>query len=113
MGYDDAGLPRLGGEAEGDSERFLKYELLTMFFSPADLMRVRMNGTSIAVGYGKGSGDALYARTTVPQAEVLGCERFEVPGNHTGYRYEPEAFARKLLEIYERLEARKKENVGH
>jgi pimeloyl-ACP methyl ester carboxylesterase len=108
-GYGDADppLPHLGGGAEGDDERFLKYELLLNLYTP-DLRRVREKGVSVAVAYGKGSGDAFFVRTTIEQAAILGCDRYLVPGNHTGYRYEPEAFAAHLLRIFGEMEEKER-----
>jgi hypothetical protein len=60
------------------------------------------------VAYGKGSGDSFFARTTIEQAVVLGCDRFVVPGNHTRYRYEPEAFAARLLAIFGEMEEKER-----
>jgi hypothetical protein len=73
------------------------------------LRLLRENGTSVAVAWGKGSGEEIfYVRTTVLQAQILGCERYMLPGNHTGFRYEPEAFAYGVLEIFGDLEEKKK-----
>jgi pimeloyl-ACP methyl ester carboxylesterase len=108
-GYGDADppLPHLGGGAEGDDERFLKYEFLPNLYTP-DLRRIRENGVSVAVTYGKGSRDAFFARTTIEQAAILGCDRYLVPGNHNGYRYEPENFAAHLLRIFGEMEEKKR-----
>jgi len=109
-GYEDAEipLPRLGGAAESDDERFLKYELLQFLYFP-DLRLLRENGTSVAVAWGKGSGEEIfYVRATVLQVQFLGCERYMLPGNHTGFRYEPEAFAGGVLKIFGDLEEKNK-----
>ncbi|KAH6671840.1 Alpha/Beta hydrolase protein [Halenospora varia] len=108
-GYKDANLPcpPLAGGAEGDEERFLKYEFLPNLHLP-DLRRVWENGVSVSVAYRKGSRDAFYVRTTIEQAAILGCDRFMVPGNHTGYRYEPEAFAARLLVIFGEMEEKER-----
>jgi hypothetical protein len=42
--------------------------------------------------------------------KTFGCERYALPGNHTGYRYEPEVFAVGLLKIFRDLEEKKKNN---
>jgi hypothetical protein len=60
--------------------------------------------SGVMVAYGKGSGDAWFAGTTIEQAAILGCDRFLVPGSHTGYRYELEAFTLELLRIFEAME---------
>lgn len=106
LGYE--GLPRFGGSAEGDEERFLKYELFPFSMYTPDLRRVRENGLSVAFAYGKLSRDASYVRSTIELAAILGCQRYQVPGNHTGYRYEPEAFAVEVLKIYAELEEKER-----
>lgn len=109
-GYDDVDppLPRKGGAAKGDDGRFLKYELLSFFSYVPDLRRVRENGVSVAVAYGKLSGDAWFARATIEAASILGCQRYLLPGNHTGFRYEPEVFAGELLKIFGEMEEKER-----
>ena len=106
IGYDD--LPRLGGGAEGDEERFLKYELLPLSLYTPDLRRVKESGVSVAFTYGKLSCDASYVRSTIELASILGCQRYLVPGNHTGFRYEPEAFAAEILKIFVSMEEKER-----
>jgi hypothetical protein len=105
-GYDD--LPRMGGAAEGDEERFLKYELLPLSLYTPDLRRVKENGVSVAFTYGKLSRDASFVRSTIELASILGCQRYLVPGNHTGFRYEPEAFATEILKILAEMEEKER-----
>jgi pimeloyl-ACP methyl ester carboxylesterase len=105
-GYDD--LPRMGGAAEGDEERFLKYELLPLSLYTPDLRRVKENGVSVAFTYGKLSRDASFVRSTIELASILGCQRYLVPGNHTGFRYEPEAFATETLKILAEMEEKER-----
>jgi len=105
-GYE--GLPRLGGAAEGDEERFLKYEFLPLSIYTPDLRRVRENGVSVAFSYGKLSRDASFVRSTIELASILGCHRYMVPGNHTGFRYEPEAFATEILKAFAEMEEKER-----
>jgi pimeloyl-ACP methyl ester carboxylesterase len=105
-GYD--GLPRLGGAVEGDEDRFLKYEHLPLSIYTPDLRRVKESGVSIAFTYGKLSRDASFVRPTIELASVLGCHRHLVPGNHTGFRYVPEAFAKEILKIFGGLEEKER-----
>ena len=61
------------------------------------------------MAWGKGSGEEIfYVRATVLQVQFLGCERYMLPGNHTGFRYEPEAFAGGVLKIFGDLEEKNK-----
>lgn len=109
-GYDDVDppLPRKGGAAEGDRERFFKYEFLSWFSYVPDLRRVKENRVSVAVACGKLSRDAWYARATIELASILGCQRYLLPGNHEGFRYEPEAFAVELLKIFGEMEEKER-----
>ncbi|PGH15648.1 hypothetical protein AJ79_02242 [Helicocarpus griseus UAMH5409] len=106
VGYE--GVPRLGGEGEGDVERFVRFEMMG-FAIPPDLEGVR-EGFRRGKGEGKGrvvmavgreSRDAFYARSARRAAEVLGCECVEMTGNHTGWRYETEVFAGELRGVLE------------
>lgn len=62
---------------------------------------------SIAVAAGERSKDASFARTTFPQADYLGCPRFVMPGNHSGFDGEPEAFAEKLIEAFDSMDKKR------
>jgi hypothetical protein len=109
-GYDDADppLPRLGGTAEYDSERFLKYELLSFFSFNPDLRRVKGNGVSAALAYGKLSGNALFARATIELASILECQRYPFPGNYPSYGYEPKAFGAEVLTVFGEMEEKER-----
>jgi hypothetical protein len=72
-----------------------------------DLRVIAKNGVSVAVAAGKASADAFYARTTVLQAEILGCPRLVLPGNHTAFENTPEPFAEVLLDGFGKLRERK------
>jgi hypothetical protein len=109
-GYEDADLPcpRLGGGAEGGRRGVFEVRDLAAF------IYTRFEGgerewDECCCGVGEGSGEqAFYVRTTVEQKEILGCERYMLPGNHTGYRYELEAFAMGVLKIFGELEERER-----
>lgn len=58
---------------------------------------------SIAVGAGEKSGDAWYARTTLEQADILGCKHYVFAGHHGGFESEPAEFAPTLLRAFEEL----------
>jgi pimeloyl-ACP methyl ester carboxylesterase len=105
-GYES--LPRLGGAAEGDEERFLKYELMPLSLYTPDLRRVKESGVSVAFAYGKLSGDASFVRSTIELASILGAQRYLFPGNHTGFRYEPEEYATKIFNIFGEMEEKER-----
>jgi hypothetical protein len=71
-GYEDAEipLPRLGGAAESDDERFLKYELLQFLYFP-DLRLLRENGTSVAVAWGKGITYELLSHVVERSSSII------------------------------------------
>lgn len=98
----------MGGAAEGDEERFLKYEFLPLSLYTPDLRRVKENRVSVALAYGKLSHDASFVRSTIEVASILGCQRYLVPGDHSGYRYEPEAFATEILKIFAEMKERER-----
>ena len=72
-----------------------------------DMRKIVKKGVSIAVAAGEKSRDAFYARTTLPQAEILLCPRFVLPGHHSGYEAEPAEFAPKLIEAFKHMEMRR------
>jgi hypothetical protein len=55
----------------------------------------------------------LYVRVTVLQVQFLGCERYMLPGNHTGFRYEPEASAGGVLKIFGDLEEKTRTRANY
>jgi hypothetical protein len=69
-----------------------------------DLHKIVDSKVSICVAAGVKSADAFYARTTVPQSQILGCPRFIFPGHHSGYDAEPIPFATELLKALKLLE---------
>lgn len=100
-GYERSG-PLVINEPENVANWFENEFLQFTIWCP-DLRPIAQNHVSIAVAAGEGSLDAFYARTTVPQAEILGCPRIVLPGNHTAFDNMPEAFAAALLEGYKSL----------
>ena len=107
VGYDDDEVLTLAEPENGDN--FWTNEYLQFTIYMPDLSKIVRNGVSIAVAAGRKSGEAFYARTTVKQAEVLGCERFLLPGHHSAFDTEPEGFARDLVEAFGVMERRRKE----
>lgn len=101
VGMDD-GIPTLHPEPENQLNQFENESPWMGLYCP-DLQRIKDNGTSITVGYGAKSknekGWAVYVRTTVVQAERLGCERVQFPGHHQGFETEPGAFAPVLRDV--------------
>jgi pimeloyl-ACP methyl ester carboxylesterase len=87
-----------------DKINFWENEFLTFTIYCPDLRKIVENNVSIAVARGVDSGDAFYARTTVKQAEILGCEQFIFPGHHTGYNLYPEGFAKELKLALQHME---------
>lgn len=63
---------------------------------------------SFAFTCGKLSRDASYVRSTIELASILGCQRYLLPGNHTDFRYEPEAFAIEILKIFREMEEKER-----
>ena len=84
-------------------DNFWKNEFMQFTIYCPDLRKIVKNGVSIAVAAGVKSADAFYARTTFPQAEILQCPRFELPGHHSGYEVEPAAFATELIDAIRHL----------
>ncbi|CAM1503156.1 Fc.00g079320.m01.CDS01 [Cosmosporella sp. VM-42] len=100
-GYQNS--PPLSRPSPEDGRNFWENEFLTFTIYCPDLRQIRDNKVSIAVAAGEKSKDAFYARTTIPQAEILQCPRFMFPGHHNGYESEPVEFAPKLLAALKEL----------
>ena len=79
--------------------RLFQFEFLIASTYNPDWRRIVASGVSIGVLAGRRSGDAFYARSTIEQAKVLGCERPLVAGHHAGFEVEPEAFKEGLEEM--------------
>lgn len=105
-GYEGEGL-QLESPSLADMENFWQYEFLIFTIYCPDLRPIVENKVSIAVFAGEKSDDAFYARTTFPQAKILSCPRFLVPGHHGGYEAEPAAFSRALLSAFHEMEERR------
>jgi pimeloyl-ACP methyl ester carboxylesterase len=104
VGMDD-GLPCQRPEP-GNPINQIENEMMMGWYCP-DLVKIVENRTSVAVAFGKKSGDASYKRTALEQAKRLGCEAVEVPGHHQGYETQPEEFAPVLVALLERLEEKR------
>ncbi|WP_089156532.1 alpha/beta fold hydrolase [Micromonospora sp. NBS 11-29] len=75
-----------------------------------DVDALRVTRTRIVIAVGEESADTLTARTSVAAAELLGGRAAVFPSHHGGfldgehgYAGQPEAFARRLREILDRL----------
>ena len=90
--------------AEADLVNFWDNEFLTFTIYCPDLRKIVDNKVSIAVAVGSRSGDAFYARTTIKQAEILGCPHLQFPGHHNGYDSQPLEFAKDLKQAYLEME---------
>lgn len=105
-GYEDY-PPRALPNPE-NMDNFWANEFMQFTIYCPDLRKIVDNRISISVIAGEKSRDAFYARTTFPQSEILGCPRYVLPGNHSGYELEPETFAPELLKAFNDMESRKK-----
>jgi pimeloyl-ACP methyl ester carboxylesterase len=109
-GYDPAYMAKpedQGGPkrpADTDVVNFWENEFLTFTIYCPDLRKIVENKVSIAVAVGDLSDDAFYARTTIKQAEILGCPQFLFPGDHNGYDSQPVGFAKDLKQAYQDME---------
>jgi pimeloyl-ACP methyl ester carboxylesterase len=92
-------------------QNFFENEFLLGSSYNPDWRKIIRNNVSLGVLAGKRSGDALPAASTIEQAAILGCPRAVVPGSHFGFEVEPDAFAPKLLEFVELLEANRKQKA--
>ena len=90
-----------------NAELFWKFEFMQFTIYCPDLRKIVENKVSIAVAAGRKSEDAFYARTTIPQSEILGCPRIMMPGHHSGFDAQPEEFAAAMLDTLEMLAKRK------
>jgi pimeloyl-ACP methyl ester carboxylesterase len=109
-GYDPVELSKsedqggLKKPASADGINFWENEFMTFTIYCPDLRKIVDNRVSISVAKGVLSGDAFYARTTIKQAEILGCSQFLFPGHHNGYDSQPVEFAKELKEAYQTME---------
>ena len=91
-----------------DWDAFWQYEFMIWLLYCPDLRQIKQKKVSIAVAAGAKSEDANYARSTFPQADIMGCPRLMFPGNHAGFEVEPEVFSKALLDAFEMMEKKKK-----
>jgi hypothetical protein len=75
-----------------------------------DLRKIVRNQVSVGVLARKRSEDAFYARSTLEQAEILGCPRLVVPGHHAGFEAEFAPALQEMIETLEFLESVGREN---
>jgi pimeloyl-ACP methyl ester carboxylesterase len=111
------GIPLEGAKetVPPEPENFVNFwenEFMVLTFFTPDLRRLVEERVSVGVMAGKESRDAWYVQTTVEQAKILGCPRFEVPGNHHVFEIEVEKFVPHLLKMIETLEERRKGVAG-
>lgn len=97
-GYEDC-PPRALPNPE-NMDNFWANEFMQLTIYLPDLRKVLDNKVSISVVAGEKSRDAFYARTTIPQSEILGCPWYVLPGNHSGYELEPDAFCSRRSVIW-------------
>lgn len=102
-GFGDPSDMQLQRPSEEDMQNFWENEFLQFTIYCPDLTKITDNKVSIGVAAGVKSADAFYARTTIRQAEILGCPRFLVPGHHGGYEVEPEEFSAALVKAFQLL----------
>jgi hypothetical protein len=102
VGFED--VSQLGRAPPQNMQNFFLHEFMQFAIYCPDLRKIKNSGVSIVVAAGEKSKDAFYARATIPQAEIIQCRRFIVPGNHAGFMFEPEAFSETLFNIFQTLE---------
>ena len=82
---------------------FFEYEFTIFTIYTPNLVKLRENNVSMVVVAGEESKDAWYARTTIVQAEMIGCPRIMWPGAHTVYKIKPHVFVEALLDTLKEL----------
>lgn len=107
VGYDDESVPPTQPPEPHNPINFWQNEFYPASFYSPDLRKIAKNGTSVAVIAGRRSRDAWYARTTIEQADILGCVRIVAPGHHQGFEAEPEEFYPVFLKLLEDLKEKK------
>ena len=108
-GYEEDGTRNLTLAEPENAENFWKNEFMQFTIYCPDLRKIVTNLVSISVAAGAKSRDAFYARTTFPQSEILGCPRYVLPGNHSGYEEEPAVFAPELVKAFADMESRREQ----
>lgn len=107
VGYDDEGVPPTHAPEPHNPINFWQNEFFPATFYTPDLRKIVRNGTSVAVIAGKRSRDAWYARTTIEQADILGCARIVAPGHHQGFEVEPREFYPVFLKLLKDLDEKR------
>ncbi|RBR26797.1 uncharacterized protein FIESC28_00378 [Fusarium coffeatum] len=107
IGYDDEGVPKPASPEPSNSRNFWENEFPRLLGYAPNFFRIKENQTSVGVMRGARCKEAFYARAIEAQAEILGCPRMTVPGNHEGFQCETKDFVPFLLEMIDILEKRK------
>ena len=107
-GYNDPDIPKPTPAPPQNGINFFENDYLIGSMYNPDLRKIVRNKVSVGVLAGKRSEDAFYARSTVEQAEILGCPRMVVPGHHAGFEVEAAEFAPALQEMVAKLEGARK-----
>ncbi len=105
---DEAGPPPSDSpeQDQEDGRRFFVHELReTTRYSP-DLDALRDGPFRVVVGLGADSGGLLTRRTCAALADELGVPVVEFPGDHGGFIWDPEGFAKLLADIVTTEDAR-------
>jgi hypothetical protein len=101
-GFEDS--PPLSTPSFEDGKNFWENEFMQCSIHCPDLKKITENKVSIGVAAGVKNADAFYARTTIPQLEILSCPRLLFPGHHMGFEAEPAIFAIELVKALRVLE---------
>lgn len=111
-GFNDPGLAQPTPAPPENMVNFLENDFVIGSMYNPDWRKIVRNNVSVGVLAGKRSEDAFYARATLEQEAILGCQRMVVPGHHAGFDVEAEEFAPALREMIERLERGRKGSDG-
>ncbi|KAI9148265.1 hydrolase [Paramyrothecium foliicola] len=104
--------PRMKPE-DGNTINFWNNEILSATTFTPDLHKIKKHGVSVGLMRGEASADAFYARTTYEQAKILECERWDVPGHHTGFETDCERFLPHLVKMLDVLKDQKSQKNAH
>jgi pimeloyl-ACP methyl ester carboxylesterase len=111
VGFDAPDLAAPLPPAPENTKNFFEKEFLIGSTYNPDWRKIVRNGVSVGVLAGERSKDAFYARTTIEQADLLGCLRWVVPGHHAAHEVETKYFAPKLVGFIEALEKKRAEKA--
>ena len=105
LGEDE--IPAHSSPSPENVVNFFENEFLLGAMYCPDLRKLVKNKISTGVLAGKRSGNSISAEATLYQAELLGCERMVVPGNHFGFEVEAVEFAPAMMEMVDLLQKKK------